>query len=175
MKIQNMQDERVVALRRKINSEAYGILMIVLLGSILVQQYLFNAPFKQYAVEVICFFGMSLYMTIRYMTLGLDIYGEGKRSKVIPFVNSIVAGIVVTVINGVLNYTQYAEKYKEDGIGYFIAVLAVTFISATISTFVVMSCLNYLNKKRQAKIQKQLDEKEQDEYFVKSSQNSKNG
>ncbi|MCA5010620.1 hypothetical protein HP393_19345, partial [Clostridioides difficile] len=78
-------------------------------------------------------------------------------------VNSIVAGIVVTAINGILNYTQYAEKYKEDGIGYFIAVLAITFISATISTFIVLFCLNYLNKKKQAKIQKQLDEKEQDE------------
>ncbi|CUX37719.1 hypothetical protein BN3590_01077 [Clostridium sp. C105KSO15] len=163
MKKQDMQDERVVAQRRKINSEAYGILMIVLLGSILVQQFLLNAPFKQYAVEVICFFGMSLYMTIRYMTLGLDIYGEGKRAKAIPLVNSIVAGLVVTVINGVLNYVQYAEKYKEEGIVYFIAVLAVTFISATISTFVVMSCLHYLNKKNQAKIQKQLDEKEQGE------------
>lgn len=97
------------------------------------------------------------------MTLGLDIYGEGKQAKTLPFVNSVVAGIVVTTINGILNYTQYAEKYKEDGIGYFIAVLAVTFISATISTFIVLSCLNYLNKKKQAKIQKQLDEKEQDE------------
>lgn len=163
MKKQEMQDERVIAQRRKINSEAYGILMIVLLGSILVQQFLLNAPFKQYAVEVICFFGMSLYMTIRYMTLGLNIYGDGKQAKAIPFVNSLVAGIVVTVINGILNYTQFADKYKEDGIGYFIAVLAVTFISATISTFVVMSCLNYLNKKKQATIQKQLDEKEQGE------------
>ncbi|MGI6097632.1 MAG: DUF6773 family protein, partial [Dethiobacteria bacterium] len=35
----------------------------------------------------------------------------------------IVTGIVVTAITGVSNYTQYAEHYKEDGIGYFIAVL----------------------------------------------------
>lgn len=158
-----MHDERVAAQRRKINSEAYGILMIVLLASILVQQYLLNAPFEQYAVEFICFFGMSLYMIIRYMMLGLNIYGEGKRAKVIPFVNSIVTGIAVTAINGVLNYTQYAEHYREDGIGFFIAVLAVTFISATLLTFVVLSFLHYLNKKKQAKIQKQLDEKEQEE------------
>ncbi|PRR80189.1 hypothetical protein CLLI_05730 [Clostridium liquoris] len=163
MKKQNLQDERVVAQRRKINSEAYSILMVALFCSMLVQQFLLNAPFKQYAVEFICFFGMSIYMIIRYMTLGLNIYSEEKRAKAIPFVNSIVAGIVVTAINGVLNYTQYAEQYKEDGRGYFIAVLAVTFISATLSVFFVLSCLNYLNKKKQAKIQKQLDEKEQDQ------------
>ena len=163
MKMQNSQDERVVAQRRKINSEAYGILMIALLCSMLVQQFLLKAPFEQYAVEFICFFGMSFYMIIRYMTLGLNIYGEGKRAEAIPIVNSIIAGIVVTVINGVSNYTQYAKQYQQDGIGYFIAVLAVTFISATVSGYIILSCLDYLNKKKQAKIQKQLDEKEQDE------------
>ena len=112
MKKQNLQDERVLAQRRKINSEAYGILMIALLCSVLVQQRLLNAPFEQYAVELICFFGMSLYMIIRYLTLGLDIYGEEKRAKAFPFVNSVVTGIVITTINGVLNYTQYAEQYS---------------------------------------------------------------
>lgn len=163
MKRQIMQDERVSAQRRKINSEAHGILMIVLLVAMLVQQFLLKAPFEQYAAEFICFFGISVYTLIRYMTLGLNIFGEGKRAKSIPLVNSIVVGITVTAINGVLNYTQYAKRYKEDGIGYFIAVLAITFISAAVSAFAVMSFVGYLNKKKQAKIQKQLDEDEQDE------------
>lgn len=163
MKRQNMQDERVSAQRRKINSEAYGILMIVLLVSIIVQQFLLNASFEQYAAEFLCFFGMSIYMIVRYMTLGLNIYGEGNRAKSISLVNSIVTGITVTAINGVLNYTRYSEHYKENGISLFIAVLAVTFISATLIVFVLMSCLNYLNEKKQEKIQKQLDEDEQGE------------
>ena len=71
MKKQNSQDERVVAQRRKIISEAYGILMIALFCSILVQKFLLNAPFEQYAVEFICIFGMSLYLMIRHLTLGL--------------------------------------------------------------------------------------------------------
>jgi len=160
MKRQKTQDERVVVQRRKINSEAYGILMIVLLGSILVQEYLLNAPFEQYAVEVICFLGMSIYMIVRYIMLGLNIYGEGKWAKGIPLVNSIVTGMIVTAINGVLNYTRYAEHYK-DNTGFFIATLAVTFISSTIFVFVVLSCLKYLNNKKQAKIKKRLDEDEQ--------------
>ena len=163
MKKQNTQDERVVAQRRKIHSEAYSILMMVLLASILVQQFLLNAPFEQYAVEFICFFGMSIYMIIRYLTFGLDIYGEGKRSKRIPLVNSMVVGITVTTINGVLNYTEYAERYQEEGIGYFITFLAVTFISAAVSAFAVLSYLDYLNKKKQAKIENQLEQEEKDE------------
>lgn len=163
MKKQNSQDERVVAQRRKIISEAYGILMIALFCSILVQKFLLNAPFEQYAVEFICIFGMSLYLMIRHLTLGLNIYGEGKRAITIPIMNGIVTGIVVTAITGVSSYIQYAEHYKEDGIGNFIAVLAITFTSATVFSFVVLYCFHYLNKKKQARIQKQLDEKEQDE------------
>jgi len=158
----NMKDERVVNQRRKINSEAYGIIMVVLMGSILVQQYWLNAPFEQYAVEVICFFGMSIYMIVRYMMLGLNIYGEGKWAKRIPLVNSIVVGIIVTASNGVLNYSRYAEHYEGTSIGYFFATLVITFFSATIFTFAVLSCLDYLNKKKQAKIHKTLDEEEQD-------------
>ena len=163
MKTQKQQDERVVAQRRKINSEAHGILMIALFGSMLVQQFMLNAPFEQYAAEFICFFGISLYIVIRHMTLGLNIYGESKRAKIIPLVNSTVAGIVVTAINGALNYTQYAKNYQEDGIGYFFSMLAITFISASGFTFVVLSFVGYLNKMKQVKIQKQLDEEEQDE------------
>ncbi len=163
MKKQNMQDERVSSQRRKINSEAYGILMVILLVSILVQQFLLNATFEQYAVEAICFFGMSIYIIVRYNMVGLNLYGEGKRAKGIVLVNSIVTGTIVTITNGVLNYTKYADKYREDGIGFFISVLAVTFISATVSAYVVLLCFDYLNKRKQAKIQKQLDEDDRNE------------
>ena len=163
MKTQNPQDERVVAQRRKINSEAHGILIIALLSSILIQQFLLNAPFEQYAAEFICFFGVSFYIIIRYMMVGLSIHGESKQAKVIYFINSIVAGAAVTTITGILNYAQYAERYKEDGTGYFIAMLAITFISASFLCFVVLSGVYYLNKKKQAKIQKHLDEDEQED------------
>ena len=161
MKKQNPQDERVVAQRRKINSEAYGILIVVLLLSIIVQQYLLNAPFEQYAVEFICFIGMSFFVLVRNMMLGLNLFGDGKRAKAIPFVNSIITGLVVTAINGVFNYIKFAEHYNETSIGYFVAVLAITFVSATVSVFIALSLLNYLNKKRQAKMLKRLDDEDE--------------
>ena len=159
MKKQNPQDERVVAQRRKINSEAYGILFIVLLISVMVQHFWLNAPIEQYAVELICFLGISIYTLIRYMMIGHDLFGEGKRAKYVPLINSVVAGIVGTTINGVLNYSKYSEHY-EDNIGLFIAVLAITFFSIAAFTFVVLSCLNYLNMKKQAKILRQLEDDE---------------
>ena len=163
MKRQNMQDERDLEHQRKVSSEVDGILMTVLLVSTLVQQFYLNAPFKQYAVEYICFLGISSYKLVRYITMGLDINSEGKRAKIMPLINSLVAGITVTVINGISNYTRYAEYYIEDGIGYFIAVLAVTFISATVFCFIVMSFINHLNKIKQDKIQKRLDKDEENQ------------
>ena len=163
MKQHDLQDERVVVQRRKINSEAYGILMIVLFSSMIIQQFLLNAPFEQYAVEVIGFLGTSIYVTIRHITMGLDIYGGEKRSKHIPLTSSIGAGLVVTTINGILNYRQYAQQYAEDGIGYFFAILAMTFVSATVLSFIVLSIFDGFNKKKQASIQRRLDEMEDEE------------
>ena len=51
MKNQTIRDERVISQRRKVSSEADGILMFALLASILLQQFVMNAPFKQYAAE----------------------------------------------------------------------------------------------------------------------------
>lgn len=158
----NIQDERILIQRRKISSEAYSILMIVLIFSILVQQFVLNAPFKQYAVEFMCFFGMSLYTIVRYLMLGLNLYGESKWARKIPLLNGIVTGVVVTTINGILNYSKYADKYKADGIGYFIAVLAVTFISATIGSFIILAFISFLNDKKQATILRGMDEEEED-------------
>ncbi len=161
MKRQNLQDERILAQRRKISSEAYGLLMMVLLVSMLVQQYLFNAPFEQYAVEFICFFGISIYVLIRNLTLGINIFGEGKNAKRMPLLNSLVAGSMVTVINGVMNYIRYAESYKGQ-LGTFIFTLVITFVCATVAAFVVFSIFNLINNNKQKQIQKRLDEEEQD-------------
>ena len=161
MKKQNPQDERVVAERRKVNSEAYGILIISLAVSVLVQGYLLNAPFEQFAVEFICWIGVSFYTIARYIMLGQNIFGDGKRAKYMPLINSLVAGIVATAINGVLNYIKFAEHYNETSIGYFIPVLAITFVSVTTFTFIVLSCISYLNSKKQAKIFKRLEDDEQ--------------
>ncbi len=163
MKKQSTQDERVVIQRRKIQSDGFGLVFFLLLASVMVQQFIFDAPFEQYAVELFCFLGMSCYMIIRNLAVGNNLFGESKRAKYTPLIYSIVAGIAATAINGVLNYSRYAEKYQETGIGLFFAVLGITFISATLLTFVVLSCFGFLNKRKQSKIQKWLDENDLDE------------
>ena len=160
MKKRNSQDERVVAQRRKIQSDGFVIIFFVLLISLIVQSVFLNLPFEQYAVEFICFFGMSVYLLVRNMVFGNNLFGDNKRTNAIPIINSLVTGIISTAIHGVLNYTRYVENY-ENNIGLFIASLVIFFVSVSVSVFIVLSFLVYLNKKKQTKIQKQLDEEEQ--------------
>ncbi|MDF2866204.1 MAG: hypothetical protein K0R72_1022 [Clostridia bacterium] len=159
MKKQIIQDERVVAQKQKILSESYVILMIILIISIFIQQNLLNAPFKQYAVEFICFFGISIYILIRNLTLGIDMFGEKKKAKIIALRNSIIAGIAVTVVTGISNYIEYAEKY-EGKLIFFVISLLITFVSAVICTFVVFALIGFINNMKINQLEKKLDEEE---------------
>ena len=152
-----MEDERLRALRKKVNSEAFGILMVVLLVSVLIQQYMMEAPFEQYAGEFFAFLGISIFMILRHLSLGIKLFGEGKRAKIIPLINSLILAGLVTTINGIANYSTYADQYKTDGMGYFMAVLLVTFISAWLSAYLVLLFMAYLSKRKQEKIEKRLD------------------
>ncbi|MCL2110855.1 MAG: hypothetical protein FWH32_01100 [Clostridiales bacterium] len=163
MKNQAVQDERVVAQGRKIQSDGFRILLAVLAVAVVVQQVFLDAPFEQYAVELICFLGMTVYMIVRNIVAGNNLFGEGKGARLVPLVCSLVVGGAVTAVNGVLNYARYAGIYQESGVGFFVAVLGITFVSAAIVTFVVISGFGFLNSRRQARIRKRLDEDEQGE------------
>lgn len=151
MKKNLIQDERITAQRHKIQSDACGILLIVLLMSILVQEYVFDAPFSQYAAEFACFFGASMYIVIRNIVSGNDLYGTKNSGKKLLVVNSLVTGITVTVIVGISNYIRYSEKFTG---GLLFAALAITFACGTFTAFLGLSLVHILNKRRQKKYQK---------------------
>lgn len=76
MKNNNIQDERILLQRRRIQSDAYQILIYCLLISIIIQQFILKVPFSQFAVEFFCITGMGLYMIIRHLTSGIDIWNS---------------------------------------------------------------------------------------------------
>ena len=76
--------------KRKITGEAYGLIMIFLLISMLVKQFVFHLEFNQYAVEFIAFFGASIYIVIRNIFVGHNLYRENKKR--LPIINSIIMG-----------------------------------------------------------------------------------
>jgi len=161
MKKQTVQDERILAQNCKIGSDTCYLLMFILFISILIQQYLFNAPFTQYAVELIAFFGASIYILIRNLTLGNNMFKSDKSAKKLVVATSVVCGVIVTVINGVFNYARYVEHYN-DNLGFFIVTLAITFASTTVTSFIFFFITYLLNEKKKKQIEKKLNEDEDD-------------
>lgn len=149
-----IEDERIITQKRKIQSDTCNIVLIVLLMSTIVQQYIFNAPFSQYAVEFICFLGACIYIVIRNIISGNDLYGTKNNDKKLVAVNSLVSGIIICVIVGTSNYIKYSEKFTS---GVLFITLTITFICGTFAVFLGFSCIHFFNKKKQKKISEELD------------------
>ena len=160
MKKNLIHDERAVAQKRKIGSEACNLLLGGLIISLLIKEYVFNVPFSQYVTELLCLFGALIYIVIRNIIAGNDLCetkNNGKKSVVLM---SLFGGLVTCVTSGIANYARYGEKYT-DGI-FFLITLAILFVSGTVVTFLICLPIYKLNQKRQKKIAEELDKEESD-------------
>ena len=150
MKNNQINDERVTNIKRQITGEAYGLVMIFLLSSILIKQFMLNSEFSQYAVEFIAFFGSSIYIVVRNIFVGNDLYGKNK--KILPIINSLIMGASVT-------FTLVFLRYKEfNTINDFILESIIAFICAFVSSFLVFFIINKITQKRVKYIEKKYDE-----------------
>jgi len=152
-----IRDERSAVLRQKIGNEACYLLLFGLLGSLLIQQYVYNAPFAQYAAEFFCFLGGCLYIVARNIIAGINLYGEKAGGKKHIVLNSAVTGLVISAVAGVSNYLRYGSS----GGGMFLA-FGITFLSGTAATFITLLIMHTLNRERQKKIAEKLDKEEND-------------
>ena len=160
MKNKLIQDERAVAQKRKIGSEACNLLLGGLGISLLIKEYVFNVHFSQYATELLCLFGASIYIIIRNIVAGNDLFAtKGKGKKSVGLI-SLLVGLVVCVSAGSANYARYGDKYTDGRL--FLITLAILFVSGTVLTFLVYSPIYELNQKRQNKIAEELDKEESD-------------
>lgn len=146
MKNNKIQDERILLARRKIQSDAYGWLVWVLMISIIVQQFFMNAPFSQYAVEFFALIGCGLYVSIRHFKEGIDIFspkGDGKKKL-----------LLTTIISGVVSVILFALLSGK----YDIKTLTSYFVSFVLFFFVFRSAIIFINKKKQQTIENKLNE-----------------
>lgn len=161
MKTTKIKDERVVNMRRKIQSDAFQVLFYGLLFSIIIQEYFFNAPFSQVAVEVVLFIVSGIYIVVANILVGNDIYSSDnkKRGQILVIVQSVVCGLAVGVVNTVLNYFKLGSLVTTN-LGNTILISFITFLSTTLVSFVVFEILFLVNRKRQNKIEAEFNKEE---------------
>ncbi|MBC8632121.1 hypothetical protein H8697_10495 [[Eubacterium] tenue] len=152
-----IQDERVLSQKRKIGNDAFQIISLGLFLSVLVQQYIFDAPFSQYAVEMILLITVSLYVIVRNIMVGNDIFNSNKVNQRVVIINSIICGIIITIVNTILNYIKFREIFTTDIVNSVVVSL-VTFVCASVVSFVVLQILYVINKRKQIQIEIQLED-----------------
>ncbi|MBC6003691.1 hypothetical protein H8891_07740 [Paeniclostridium sp. NSJ-45] len=157
MKKKKIQDERVLSQKRKIGNDAFQIISLGLFLSVLVQQYIFDAPFSQYAVEMILLITVSLYVIVRNIMVGNDIFNSNKVNQRVVIINSIICGIIITIVNTILNYIKFREIFTTDIVNSVVVSL-VTFVCASVVSFVVLQILYVINKRKQIQIEIQLED-----------------
>lgn len=149
MKRSVVKDERVINEKRKITNEAFIFIMIILMGSMLIKQFIFKMEFSEYAVEFICYFGASIYIVFRNINIGNELFSEEfKKEKGIKL--SLITGVVVTIVNVYL--------LGNDGSGSNFPNLIVSFVSAALTTFIGWTLLIRFNERKIKKIESKLDD-----------------
>lgn len=138
-------DERILTERRKIQSRAYAYVVYILLIAIIWQKFFMNAAFVQYAVELFILIAGGIYNIIAYYVKGIDIWDSVKVSKKQIFLNAIISGIVASILYAV--FSGQHEFYN----------LAIFFLAYVLFFFVIRYVITFLNKRKQEKINKELD------------------
>lgn len=144
---QAVRDERVLAQRRRIQSDAYGLLIYCLTIAILVQQFVFHAPLAQYAVELFLLCGSGVYMGVRHWTAGVDIWGAAAPARRIV-VSCLAAGALCLVF-------FYFLSDQRDPL-----FLALFFLAFTACFILLNLVLRRLSQRKQQRINAQLDQDE---------------
>lgn len=159
MKKAVIQDERVVAQKRKLGSDAFSILYFGLLVSILIQQFIFDAPFSQYAAEFILFMSAALYMVIGSLVVGNSIFDNSSGLKIV-LINSLVCGLTIAAI-AVTTNTMNEGIEKMGGLGGIAMIALFTFLIGALISFVGFRFLYTLNSRRQKQIDNRYSDKEE--------------
>lgn len=148
MKSLKNQDERILILKRKIQSDAFQLLIGYLLIAIAIQKFLFNSSFYQIGVELIGVMGAAFFVRTSNILLGNDIYPKEANTRKNIIISNITSGLLCCIILFVLAGMTDLARLGSIFIGTTICFLVISFLSY------------YLNKRKQDEIEKELNNDE---------------
>ena len=151
----NINDERILSERRRIQSRGYTYIIYALVTSIVIKMVFMDAGFEMYASELIILVGSGLYMIIANYSKGINIWSINPNDGTNRYSKNL---IIATVISIILN--DNLKKYTGIGISDS-KMTAIVYSVSWITIFSIISIvMYYLNKKKQEKIDRQLDDEE---------------
>ena len=161
MKTNRIKDERIIQLNNKIQSEAFILVIAILALSIFIKAYMLDMGVQEYLTEMIVMIVSIVYLSIRSAMVGyssMDNLYFGKKFKVI---STLLLAVLITIFNGIRNYTMYGEKYTGILDVHFLAVIGITFISSLIFVTLILGAVYSIEKIGQKRLEKQFDNDEE--------------
>ena len=154
------KDERTVQIEHKIGNELAFLAIILLLLAIFVKLLYWRLDWQAYLPEIIIIFTLEIYAGVRSWQLGLDIRrsettGSSRRfrSRLATGVFLAASFLVFQILNGdSKEKTSFSQNPVLQFI--FILVLIVAFSS------ILDQLVNYFYRKRQIKLEKELENDE---------------
>lgn len=161
MKTNKIKDERIIQLNNKIQSEAFILIIAILALSIFIKAYMLDMGVREYLTEMIVMIISIVYLLIRGAMVGyssLDNLYFGKKFKVISI---LLLAVLITIFNGIRNYTMYGGNYTGILDIHFLAVIGITFISSLIFVTLILGAVYSIEKIGQKRLEKQFDNDEE--------------
>lgn len=161
MKTNKIKDERIIQLNNKIQSEAFILVIAILALSIFIKAYMLDMGVREYLTEMIVMIVSIVYLPIRGAMVGyssMDNLYFGKKFKVI---STLLLAVLITIFNGIRNYTMYGEKYTGILDVHFLAVIGITFISSLIFVTLILGAVYSIEKIGQKRLEKQFNNDEE--------------
>ena len=161
MKTNKIKDERIIQLNNKIQSEAFILVIAILALSIFIKAYMLDMGVREYLTKMIVMIVSIVYLSIRGAMVGyssMDNLYFGKKFKVI---STLLLAVLITIFNGIRNYTMYGEKYTGILDVHFLAVIGVTFISSLIFVTLILGAVYSIEKIGQKRLEKQFNNDEE--------------
>ena len=161
MKTNKIKDERIIQLNNKIQSEAFILIIAILALSIFIKAYMLDMGVREYLTEMIVMIISIVYLLIRGAMVGYSSLNNlyfGKKFKVISI---LLLAVLITIFNGIRNYTMYGENYTGILDIHFLAVIGITFISSLIFVTLILGAVYSIEKIGQKRLEKQFDNDEE--------------
>lgn len=131
-KKKKFEDERIINTKNKIYKEAFIIVMVMCMVSIVAKYYFFGFDFKQFALELAIITVSGLYFFIRSVLLGLysdEVEIHDRNSKTPMSTKNIVmgisSGVFMALYFGIRSSILYAESILQK-IMFFAVVFCVS-------------------------------------------------
>ena len=97
--MKRIEDERIIAEKRRINSNAFGICFLVLWGILLYRQYVLRQAISEYIDIFLLTIGLSIYITLNNVFKGLYLTYRSKAARQkVQFTGALVGAITFVIV-----------------------------------------------------------------------------